>query len=167
MERKLLLLGMLREQNLYGYQINELIETHLGSSINLTKPTAYRFLNQMEKEGWIEFQEEKSGKRPTRRVYSILPAGEKAFQEMLRDSLKTFSPVSSLGMIGIAFLDALPPADVYPLLEMRRTRVKETLSALTLDEAHQGNFKFVILHQIEHLKAELAWLDNIMEQFLD
>ena len=43
MERKLLLLGMLRNNNLYGYQINELIDTHLNTSVNLTKPTAYRY----------------------------------------------------------------------------------------------------------------------------
>jgi DNA-binding PadR family transcriptional regulator len=47
MERKLLLLGMLRFNRLYGYQINEMIDVHLGTSIKLTKPTAYRFLNQM------------------------------------------------------------------------------------------------------------------------
>ena len=69
MERKLLLLGMLRNHPMYGYQINDLIDTHLGSSISLTKPTAYRLLNQMTEDGWIEFNEKQVGNRPVRRVY--------------------------------------------------------------------------------------------------
>ena len=37
MERKLLLLGLLRQHEMYGYQINDLIDAHLGSNITLTK----------------------------------------------------------------------------------------------------------------------------------
>ena len=108
MERKLLLLGMLRNNNLYGYQINELIDTHLNTSVNLTKPTAYRYLNQMTEAGWITFTEEQEGNRPTRRVYVITTEGEAEFQRMLRESLARFEPAASHSSISIAFIDVLP-----------------------------------------------------------
>ena len=163
MERKLLLLGMLRNHPMYGYQINELIDAHLGIGVALTKPTAYRFLNEMAEEGWIEFQEEKAGNRPTRRVYSIQPAGETAFQKMLRESLAQFTPTASYGTIGIAFLDAIPTEEALPLMQKRRKVVEEILNTLSVDENHHGGFGYVILHQIQHLKTELAWLDEVTE----
>ena len=154
---------MLRNHSMYGYQINELIDAHLGTSVHLTKPTAYRFLNQMAEKAWITFAEEKEGNRPTRRVYSILPAGETAFQKMLRESLADFSPTASHGTIGIAFLDALPFKEALSLLQKRRNRIEEILKILTVDEEHAGGFGYVIMHQIQHLKAELVWLDEVVE----
>lgn len=163
MERKLLLLGLLRGHPMYGYQINELIDTHLGTSVSLTKPTAYRFLNELTKEGLIEFHEEQEGKRPTRRVYSILPAGEKAFQNMLRENLEQYTPTASYGTIGIAFLDAIPTEEALPLLQNRRKLIEEILETLTVNEDHHGGFEYVILHQIQHVKSELEWLDEIIK----
>lgn len=163
MERKLLLLGMLRDHSMYGYQINELIDTHLGSSISLTKPTAYRLLNQMTEDGWIEFNEEQMGNRPIRHVYSILPSGEDAFQKILRESLADFKSTPSHGTYAIAFLHAIPTEEALPLLQTRRERVEEFLNSLSVDEDHHGGFGYVILHQIYHVKAELAWLDEIIK----
>lgn len=167
MERKLLLLGMLRNHSMYGYQINELISVHLGTSVALTKPTAYRFLNEMAKKGWIEFQEEQTGNRPTRRVYTIKPAGEVAFQQMVRESLAQFTPTASHGTISIAFLDAIPTEEALPLLQTRRNMIEENLNTLTVDEDHTGGFGYVILHQIQHLRAELAWLDDVISHLAE
>jgi DNA-binding PadR family transcriptional regulator len=163
MERKLLLLGMLRSNNLYGYQINELIEAHLGSSVNLTKPTAYRYLNQMTEAGWITFSEEQEGNRPTRRVYAITPEGETVFQNVLRESLAHFEPAASHSTISIAFIGALPPEEALTLLQKRRNLIAEMQAKLQLDEAHESGFAYLITHQIRHLNTELEWLDEIIE----
>jgi DNA-binding PadR family transcriptional regulator len=163
MERKLLLLGMLRDNNLYGYQINESIEAHLGTSVDLTKPTAYRYLNQMAEAGWITFSEEQEGNRPTRRVYAITPEGESAFQTLLRESLAHFEPAASHSSISIAFIDALPPEEALTLLQKRRELITEMQTTLQLDEAHEGGFAYLIMHQIRHLNTELEWLDEIIE----
>jgi DNA-binding PadR family transcriptional regulator len=163
MERKLLLLGMLRSNSMYGYQINELIDTHLGTSVLLTKPTAYRFLNQMAKKGWITFTEEQAGNRPTRRVYSITADGESAFQELLRESLANFEPAASHSTIAIAFMDALQPGDALALLQERREIIEETRDALAVDNEHHGGFGYLILHQVRHLSTELEWLDEIIK----
>lgn len=163
MERKLLLLGMLRSNNLYGYQINESIEAHLGTSVDLTKPTAYRYLNQMAEAGWITFSEEQEGNRPTRRVYAITPEGESAFQTLLRESLAYFEPAASHSSISIAFIDALPPEEALTLLQKRRELITEMQTNLQLDEAHEDGFAYLIMHQIRHLNTELEWLDEIIE----
>jgi len=162
MERKLLLLGLLRSQAMYGYQINEMIDAHLGTSIHFTKPTAYRFLSQLMQEGLVTFSEEKEGNRPTRRVYSITSAGENEFQEMLRDSLKCYQPSTYHSTIGIAFMDTLQPTEVISLLLERRASIKEHLDGLTGEKTHHGGMGYVISHQVWHLETELQWLDEII-----
>ena len=68
MERELLLLGLLRSQEMHGYELNEFIDSHLGATVHLKKPTAYRLLNGIVDEGWISYTEEQEGNRPPRRA---------------------------------------------------------------------------------------------------
>ena len=162
MERELLLLGLLRQHDMYGYQINELIDAHLGSSIDLTKPTAYRLLHNMAEQGWISYHEEKVGKRPTRRIYTITEIGEVKFQEMLKSCLGQHGPVEITSNICMAFLDTLPLEEVLPLLERRRATIEELIASMKSDQSHHGAFQLTIDHQIRHLETDLEWLSEVI-----
>ena len=163
MERKLLLLGIIRMQDMHGYQINELIDAHLGTSIQLKKPTAYKLLEAMMKDGWITYREEQAGKYPTRRVYSITPKGDAAFQQLLRENLADYRPVSYMNNIGVIYLDALPAVESVSLLSQRRQQVEEFIERLNADQEHQGNFQLMLSHHLSHLNAELEWLDELID----
>lgn len=162
MERKLLLLGLLRKQEMHGYQINELIDAHLGTSIQLKKPTVYKLLGIMVDDGWIKYREEQEGNYPTRRVYTITPEGEEAFQLMLRQNLADYRPVSFLGSIGIVYLDTLPAEEAAALLHQRHVEVESFRQKIATDEQHQGGFQLMLSYHLSHLKAELEWLDEVI-----
>ena len=162
MERQLLLLGLLRQYEMYGYQINDLIDAHLGSSINLTKPTAYRLLHNMAKQGLVSFREEKVGKRPTRRVYAITDSGEAQFQETLKSYLSHYEEAEQINAVCMGFLDTLPPEDVIPLLEKRRATIESLIAAKQTDQSHHGSFQLTIDHQIRHLRTDLEWLSDVI-----
>jgi len=163
MERKLLLLGLLRSQKMHGYQLNEAIDSHLGASVHLKKPTAYRLLDEMARDGWIVWQEEQEGNRPPRRIYSLTPPGEAAFQRLLRESLASYKPAELLSDISLAFLDVLAAAEVLPLLRKRRSIIEGLLQAVSVhNEGHPGSFQLMIEHQRRHLAAELEWLDEVI-----
>jgi DNA-binding PadR family transcriptional regulator len=164
MERKLLLLGLIRMQEMHGYQINELIDNHLGTSIQLKKPTAYKLLEVMMKDGWIIYREEQEGNYPTRRVYSITPKGDTAFQQLLRESLASYSPVSYMNNVGVIYLDAIPAEESASLLSQRRQEVEKFVERLNADEEHHGSFQLIISHHLSHLNAELEWLDEVIGQ---
>ena len=164
MERKLLLLGLLRMEKMHGYQINELIDTHLGTSIQLKKPTVYKLLGTMVDDGWIKYHEEQEGNYPTRRVYRITPGGEEAFQRLLRNNLASYSPVSYLNNIGIVYLDALPGKEAADLLDQRRAEVAGIIQKIDTDEKHQGGFKLMLSYNRRHLTVELEWLDEVISQ---
>ena len=80
MDRKLLLLGLLRQQEMHGYQLYEFIERELSFCTDLKKPTAYYLLNKMAERGWIVEEQSQEGKRPPRKVFRLTAQGEAAYQ---------------------------------------------------------------------------------------
>jgi DNA-binding PadR family transcriptional regulator len=164
MERKLLLLGMLRMQEMHGYQINEFIDTHLGSSgVYLKKATAYHLLNTMTDDGWVTYKEEQEGNRPPRRVYAITAEGEAAFQKLLRECLVDYKPAEFRSDIALAFLDMLPANEALSLLQKRRAAIEDLLEPIhTFGEHHGGGLQLMLEHQVRHLTAELEWLDEVI-----
>ena len=170
MDRELLLLGLLRHGGLHGYRLNEFINRDLAYCTDLKKPTAYHLLGKMAERGWIiETDEQQEGNRPPRRVFQITEAGEAMFQTLLRENLAAHTPTRFTGDIGIAFMDALPPEEQAALLAERRAGLTAELESLqhTPENAHRGSLALLITHQIRHLTAELAWLDEIAAHLND
>lgn len=164
MERKLLLLGMLRMKEMHGYQINEFIDAHLGISVQLKKPTVYKLLGAMEDDGWISSREEQEGNYPLRRVYAITETGETSFQQLLRENIAAYRPSSHLGNIGIVFLDALDSEEAVSLLAERRKRVADLMLELNSHDEFVEGFSLMLSYHRHHLNAELNWLDDISSQ---
>jgi len=162
MEKKLLLLGLLRRQEMHGYQLNEFIDNNLALCTDLKKPTAYYLLDQMSKDGWISAETGQEGNRPQRRVYQLTEAGEMAFQRLLRENLSAYSPANFPGDIGLGFLDWLTPAESRPLLEAQKAQVTARLDEIKSIPAHAGSLGLIFSHQIHHLQAELDWLEQVI-----
>ncbi len=162
MEKKLLLLGLLRRQEMHGYQLNEFIDNNLALCTDLKKPTAYYLLDQMAKDGWITAETEQEGNRPPRKVFRVTALGETAFQRLLRENLHTYSPVNFPGDIGMAFMDWMTPAEVLPLLEEQKAQIQERLITITNIPTHHGSLALIFSHQTHHLKADLDWLEQII-----
>lgn len=162
MEKKLLLLGLLRRQEMHGYQLNEFIDNNLGLCTDLKKPTAYYLLDQMSKDAWISSEAEQEGNRPPRKVYRLTQTGELAFQRLLRENLCAYTPVNFPGDIGLAFMDWMTPAETLPLLEEQKEQVQARLLAVTTIPAHTGSLALIFSHQRHHLQAELDWLEQII-----
>ena len=165
MERKLLLLGLIRMHEMHGYLINELIDAHLGTSIQLKKPTAYKLLDAMLQDGWITAREEQEGRYPTRRVYAITPEGDAAFLQLLRENLAEYKPTSYMNNIGFIYLDALPAEESLNLLKERQIQVSSYIEKLRADLDHEHGFEIMISYHLSHLWADLQWLDEAIAGF--
>ena len=164
MERKILLLGLLSQHEMHGYQLNEMVDTHIGTSLQLTKPTGYRLLQQMADDGWIKFREIQEGKRPSKRIYSITPQGQQQFHKLLRKSLSHYEPLENRNLISLLFLDALPLKEVFPLLEKRLNLLEKLiLDTHKKSERHEhGHFGLLLENQERHLTIELEWLKEVI-----
>lgn len=162
MERELLLLGLLRRQDMHGYKLHEFIDSTMAMCVDLKKSTAYYLLDKMEKAGLVAQSTEQIGNRPLRRVYTLTDKGEARFQELLRDNLRAHLPARFNGDIGLAFLDELPATEAISLLEQRRSQLVAVLEEAQATPSHQGSLQFVVEHQRFHLESELDWLDTVL-----
>lgn len=161
-DRELLLLGLLRQREMHGYQLSDFLDTHLGLFFELKKATAYNALRKMEEKGWVESREEQEGNRPPRRVFAITPEGEALFQERLRDTLAEYRPAVFPGNVPVLFLGALPSEERKSLLQERANRISERLSTL---ETHIDHLSHPLLdHEREIMKTELDWTRTLMEE---
>ena len=161
MDRELLLLGLLHQQDMHGYQLMEFFDRALNFCLDIKKPTAYFLLEKMAEAGWLTQTESQAGHRPPRRVYRLTPEGEAQFQRLLRENLATYSPAHFPSDIGLAFVEALKPAEALGLLGQRRTAIAAALARAQAAPPHAGSTQFIIDHQIRHLTAEVEWLDEI------
>ena len=162
MERELLLLGLLRRKDMHGYQLHEFIERYMQVCVDLKKPTAYYLLDKLAQAGYVAQSEEREGNRPPRRVYTLTEAGEHYFQELLAQNLSSYLPARFPGTVGLAFLDGLEVGDAAALLQQRRDILAQHLAHAQSAPPHTGSLQLVLEHQIAHLQAELAWLDEVM-----
>ena len=164
MDRELLLLGLLRQENMHGYQLHEFINRNMSSCVDLKKPTAYYLLEKMVEAGWINEIQEQEGNRPPRNVFQLTAEGEAAFQRLLRENISTYHSTHFADDIGLAFLDTLPKQEARTLLDMRRTIIVNTLAKAQLVPPHPGSSQLVIEHLVHHLQSELAWLDQVISR---
>ncbi len=163
MERELLLLGLLQEEGRHGYELHDFIEKYMQSCVELKKPTAYYLLEKLAKGGYVTETVEQSGNRPARRVYKLTKEGEDHFQLLLRENLRQYIPVRFANLVGLAFLDNIVPAEAIPLLRQRRESMAILLADAETAPAHLGAFQLLIDHQVAHLRAELDWLDAVID----
>ena len=158
MKKELFLLGLIRSTKTYGYQINELIDSHFNLIVNITRPTAYRLLSKMEKAGWVKHTEESFDNRPPRKVFAITTEGEHVFQSMLRDALSDFSLVENHSTISLAYIDQIPEKEAVALLMQRQQKIEGIRKHILESEKHQGEFAVMFENQIHHLNLELDWI---------
>jgi len=165
MEQDLLLLGLLFDQNMYGYQITEVIKSHLSLFANMKKPTAYYALDKMEKSGYITSSVEREGNRPERHVYQITQEGKDRFFELLRENLGSFFRIYYADDIGITFLSKLPASEVNKLLSQKREKAKHVLEEMESGTlAHPEHMSYAIEHITRHLEADILWLDSVLSE---
>ncbi|MEM7797941.1 MAG: PadR family transcriptional regulator [Chloroflexota bacterium] len=173
MERRLLLLGLLRRHGMHGYLLIEHFKSRAAMPISFKKPTVYNLLSKMEKDGWVQVREEKNGNRPPRWVYEITPAGEATYQALLRDELGSYTEAEFPSAVSLAFIDSLPKDEAKHLLEARRKEVEARLDEVSFmmsgldNPMHAGNTLLPLRYLRRHYVTELEFLGEVISEFDD
>lgn len=162
-ERQLLLLGLLRAQEMHGYQLNEFIDRQMAFCVDLKRSTAYYLLDKLCREGYVEEEIGREGNRPERRTYRITSSGEARFQELLRRNLATFELPTYPEDIGVIFQHHIPPAEVAQHLQTRRSAIlARRQEVVHLRASLPTDHTPILQHHLLHLDAELTWLDQLL-----
>ena len=162
MIQQLIILGILQEGKTHGYRLNEYVNHAMDLYTDIKRSKVYYTLGKLEKDGFVMHETEREGKRPERRVYQITKKGKALFLQLLRDNLGEFARAHFNDDIGIAFMDQLSTKETRELLEKKRGMIQSTLKQFKEVHDHGGNWQYVISHNIAHLEADLAWVNDIL-----
>ena len=169
MHKALLLLGMLLNGPLYGYQLHQIVRAHGELYADLKKANLYYLLDRLAKDGYLEMDVETGtrGARGERLTYTITAEGRAHFHQLLRETLLQYEPVHTGVETAVVFLSYLSPAEGVALLKERRQSIQEKRVQVVADVGQAGkNPPLVVIageHLISLIDAELAWIDRSLD----
>jgi DNA-binding PadR family transcriptional regulator len=163
------LLGFLRRQPMYGYEIHQQLSeaTGLGLVWRLKQSQLYALMTKLEREGFVTTTIEYQEARPPRKMFELTEAGRNAFQDWVQ------RPVAQGRKLRLDFLAKLyfarleGPEVAARLIEQQRLACRnwlrqqeEETEALRYEHPYDWLVHKFRLGQIE---AMLAWLDTCQE----
>ncbi|MGB8213447.1 MAG: PadR family transcriptional regulator [Anaerolineales bacterium] len=172
MSTRLVILGLLRDQPLHGYEIKQIIEEHMGDWTSIAFGSIYFALGKLSEEGLIEMvATEKQGNRPSRSIYQITDAGRMEFLRLLREVWSGVEREYFAIDVGLAFMNALPPEEIQGYLRQRVAQLEGILQFLGSHEQEQmtqpdvpASAVAIFEHSRAHFTAELAWTKELLEK---
>lgn len=78
------LLGALMPGDTHGYEILQFLETALGSAFHVGASQMYVLLKRLEMDGLLASSVELQDSLPSKRIFSLTPAGRKVFLEWIQ-----------------------------------------------------------------------------------
>ena len=173
MSTRLIILGLLKDRPLHGYELKQIIEKNMGDWTKVAFGSIYFALSLLSKEKLVErVNEEKIGNRPSRNIYRTTQKGKEEFYSLLKKSWanhdREFYPLD----VALAFSNELPGHEVAAYLKKRIKKLEEIL--LFLEKHKQEQILstevpkiagFIFSHSDFHIKAELNWLKSVLVEF--
>ena len=92
----LILLSLLRREDMYGYQLVQEIERCSGGQLKTQEGSLYPVLYRLQEQGLISDRRVLVGKRMTRVYYHLEPAGEARLEEMIREYESMMTGVTAI-----------------------------------------------------------------------
>jgi len=172
MSTRLVILGLLRDQPLHGYEIKQIIEEHMGDWTSIAFGSIYFALDKLAEEKFVEkVGVEQAGKRPSRSVYQITVAGREEFIRLLRENWQQFERQYFSLDICLFFLDSLPSGEVRKYLQIRQSTLKTALDQIGSHRAEQLALPeipplaaAIFDHTLVHTQAELDWVTALLQK---
>jgi DNA-binding PadR family transcriptional regulator len=172
MSTRLVILGLLRDQPLHGYEIKQIIEEHMGDWTSIAFGSIYFALGKLSEERLIEMAAtEKKGNRPSRSVYQITESGRSEFMRLLKEVWSEPERQYFAIDVGLAFMNALPEAEVKGYLRKQVAQMEANLQYLDSHQQEQmsqtdipGSAALIFEHSRAHLIAELSWMKEVLEK---
>jgi DNA-binding PadR family transcriptional regulator len=169
---RLVILGLLREKPLHGYEIKRIIEEEMGDWTSIAFGSIYFALSKLSEEGLTKMiATRREGGRPSRSIYQITALGRVEFLRLLRAVWGEVEREYYQIDVGLAFMDALPRDEVLGYLRRRVTGLEEGRRYLAEHQTEQlakpdvpGVAAAVFEHSRAHLEAELAWTRALLLQ---
>jgi len=170
-EIRIILLGLLRRSDLYGYQIKKQLEQEQpGSWLNVPIATIYHELNQLTEEGLIQ----RGGKelapgRPARVTHQITQKGREALRQALLDTWAGVNTSLTGQDVALMFIDALEKPEILAVLrdriaalESEMERTEERRRELVRSDERWPLIGAIFTHMQLLQESEIIWTRKLI-----
>jgi len=163
MKIEIIILGLLFEESLYGYEIKKRIVERLGNYVDIKFGSIYYAIKKAVENGWVQkIGTERDSGNPERYVYELLSGGKKHYKKILRQYFDQKVLHFDIDVV-LLFLESLSEDQKEEFLERRLESIKEQIAEMEEQLSGKKNTPTLLVHSyiLEHLKAELNWLNSI------
>jgi DNA-binding PadR family transcriptional regulator len=189
---ELAILGLLKEQELHGYELKKRLSDTLGFASGVSFGSLYPALARLERAGAVKaveasgsaslaipltgslggelaaFRARKAATRGSRgkKVYGITDRGEQLFEELLAAETQS-SDDDRVFNLRLAFARYLPPDARLGMLERRRAHLLERLTRIRARvvagrERADDYARSLMEHDREAAEHDLSWIDRLI-----
>lgn len=131
-----LVLGMLAEEPMYGYEVLERLRDRGGSEwAGVAKASVYQALQRLARDGYATARAESGREGPDRRTYRLTRAGRARLREALLDGFDAEGPYETDVAVPLAFCHVLDPAEARDAIARREAVVRDRIARLGEERA--------------------------------
>jgi DNA-binding PadR family transcriptional regulator len=167
MKIELTILGLLMEENLYGYEIKKKIIERLEDYVDIKFGSIYYAIKKAVENGWVKKAgTEKDSGNPERYVYEILPQGRKYFKKLIKQYFEESLIHFDIDIV-LMFLNYYLDENSTQFIKDRNSKLKNKLDMIKkrIEDSKKDNLtkkhNMIYTYIEHHLKAEMAWLKTL------
>jgi len=167
MKIEITILGLLMEENLYGYEIKKKIEERLEDYVDIKFGSIYYAIKKAVDNGWVKrVGTEKDSGNPERYIYEILPNGKKHYKKLLKQYFDKTMIHFDIDIV-LMFFNYLSSDQKKQFIDQRLALLKDKLEALKgkiekeRANSDEKSFYAIFTYLEQHLKAEMNWLKSL------
>jgi DNA-binding PadR family transcriptional regulator len=160
------LLGLFVDRPRHGYELYQEFDRGLGRVWSMGKSKLYAQLKQLEAAGLVVGHTEPQPSRPPRKVYSLTPSGEAAFDRWLHQPTPYLRQIRVEFLARLFFFHHLSLAGLDRLVAEQKSVCRAQIERFGRAAAETDDpFRRLVLEfRSSQLESVLSWLDRCLEE---
>jgi PadR family transcriptional regulator AphA len=166
MSYKYLVLGLLAERPMSGYDIKKHVKTVLGAITSASYGTLYPTLHKLLEDGDVEMQEVPQHGRPSKKVYFLTEQGRSDLRKWLNQPAAA-DQVKREFLLKLYLAKHFDEADLQAMVAGRRTEAEMLLRTYEADKrnAKTAEQAWIADYSSALCRAELDWLQRFVTEY--
>ena len=167
MSHRYLILGLLAQRPMTGYDIKQQVQDILSRIVNASYGTLYPTLHRLLVEQAVEVEEIQQERRPSKKVYHITEQGRQELEAWLRRPALA-DQIRSEFLLKLYLGVGMAKQDLLNLLASRRleTEIMQTALRGGLEGAEGLQQLWVKDYMLALCQAEIDWLSRVQAQVM-
>ena len=166
----ILILVMLSNGPMHGYEIKKRVEQVLGGSVSLNNKVLYPALKRFEEMNAVQREVVRQEGKPDRHIYRITDHGRELMQMLLQDTSPEILRNDAEFLVRVSLFEQIEPKARLEILrtraEIASKKIAHTQEMKMLAQEHRADSfaeEVIAFHEQQELR-ELEWIRSLMRK---